>query len=165
MGAGKLDKVFGFAINQGMALFNPQLADHPYLFLKADLHSQFCDVFKNFNGVSIKILAREVNFLGCPGSAGRDYPRDVRPALTAADALQAAIYTCDQDMITQIVAEDLHNMVESFGVDMPFQPAPKRKAMGRLKPVEIKRIDLNNCGHEIGNYTRGMKRRGETLLD
>lgn len=157
------DMLQGIAINQGLALFNPELARNNYVVLKADLHSQFGDVFKNFNGISIRIIAREVNFLGAPGSAADDYADQIRPALTAADSLHASIYTCDQDRVPMIIPKLISEMAENLGFKLPMPSAPRRP-MGPMKPVEVTRIELNGCSHDLDEYKAGMKQKGTTML-
>jgi hypothetical protein len=161
---GKMDMFMGFAINQGVGLFNSQLADRPYVVLKADLHSQFGDVFKNFNGISMRLIAREVNLLGAPGSASEDYSSEIRPALTAADAVKATIYTCQYDKIPLIIPKAFQELAQTFGMRIPELPVAPRKAMGPMKRVPIDRIILSNCSHDLDEYKAGMKERGQTLL-
>jgi hypothetical protein len=160
---GKWDILQGLAINQGLGLFNPELENQAYVFLKADLHSQFGDVFKNFNGVSIRIMAREINFLGCVGSDAADYQDQIRPALTAADALRACIYTCDQDRVTLIDPQTFRNLAEAMGRTLPT-PGAQRKPMGPMKPVPVTRITLTDCGHDLEDYQRGMLEQGQSWL-
>ena len=160
---GKWDILQGLAINQGLGLFNPELEGRAFIVLKADLHSQFGDVFKNFNGVSIRIMAREVNFLGCVGSGAEDYPDRIRPALTAADALRACIYTCDQDKVPLIIPQTFRNLAEALGRTLPT-PGAERKPMGPMKPVTITRITLSGCSHDLAEYQKGMLEKGQSWL-
>jgi hypothetical protein len=158
-----MDFLKGIFINQGMGLYNKELSENTYVVLKADLHSQFGDVFKNFNGVSIRIIAREVNFLGCPGSDADDYPDRIKPALTAADALAATIYIGDKDKVAMIIPEMFGRMAESLGIDLPM-PGAQRKPMGPMKPVNINRIKLKDCSHALEDYQKGMLKSGPTLI-
>ena len=159
----KWDLLRGIAINQGLGLFNPELAENTYVFLKLDLHSQFADVFKNFNGISAKIIAREVNFLGAPGSAGSQYADQIKPALTAADALRASIYVGDKDQVALIIPKVIDDLAQAFGVELP-QPASPRRATGPFKQVPVSRVELDNCTHNIDDYYAGMKKMGATML-
>ena len=160
---GQWDILRGLAINQGLGLFNPELEGKTFIFLKADLHSQFGDVFKNFNGVSIHIMAREINFLGCVGSAAEDYADQIKPALTAADALRACIYTCDQDKVPLIIPQTFRKWAEALGRELPL-PTAERKAMGPMKPVPVTRITLSGCSHDLEEYQKGMLAQGQSWL-
>ena len=84
----------GVAITQGFEAYNEELTEKTYILLKADLHSQFGEVFRNFNGRTINIRAREINFMGCPDPAwtniatrsNRPWPRPIacgRPFISA----------------------------------------------------------------------------------
>lgn len=158
------DILSGVAVNQGVALFNQELAKQTFVFLKADLHSRFADVFKNFNGVSAKLIVREINILGAPGSAAPDYLEQIEPALTAADAMRATVYIGRLDQVTLIMPEVFRGLAKKFGVDLP-KTAAVRKPAGPMKPVPTKRIVLDGGSHDLEEYKIGMKTHGSSMLN
>ena len=152
----------GVAITQGFEAYNEELTEKTYILLKADLHSQFGEVFRNFNGRTINIRAREINFMGCPGSGLDEYSNQIKPALAAAHCLRAAIYIGNQDQVPHIPRSfgDLVNMMERS--DKQSQNPSRSAAIKREVPVV--RVFINGCSHAIEGYLAGMRFYGQTML-
>lgn len=158
-----LNKIFSMGINQGVNLFNPRLTQKVYVFVKADLFSQFNDVFKNFNGMNILFICGQVNHIGGPGSRSPDYAAGLAPALTAADALEANIYLGGLDKVTLIDPEAINETARMFKVELP-EPKPPRQALGQPKKVPVRVVELAGVDHDLDQYFAGMRRQGESIL-
>jgi len=162
-----IEILYAYGVNRGVSLFNRDIAAKVFVFLKADLHSLFADVFKNFNGTSVLILAREVHIIGAPGSVERDYAERLHPALCAADSLEATVYIGENDPVTEVVPKTFRdNMRDLFGYVIPrFRGAERDTDECRHKnPPPVKIIRLKGCSHDIPEYYPGIKMYGRTML-
>lgn len=157
--------LFAIAANRGAPLFNRDICKKVYVFMKADLHSQFADVFKNFNGETVLIMAREINIMGAPGSAEAGYAEELRPALCAADCLNATIYVGEKDRVTRIMPSTIRETLYSlFGVEFPFLNGKDRKDEVCPHEVPVEVVYLESCGHDVTQYCLGMSKHGTTML-
>lgn len=159
-----LDDLASVAINQGWAAYNRELEDSVFVVLKADLHSQFGDVFRNFNGRKIHLLAREINLLGCPGSAAEDYESKLIPALEAADAVRARVFVGAKDQVPQIIPRPLTELLRSATGLRPHDPGSTGRAVEPPRSFSIEKIVLPDCDHELDSYLLNMSRYGSSLL-
>ena len=139
------------ANNIGQKSYNPKLENKLYIFLKADLHSQCADVFRNFNGEGFRILAREINFFGAPGSAYSSYMDDVSRSVSTAHAVRARVWVGKNDNITKLPSNvRLTTSDGMIGLKMQFK-------IGNRNEV-IEKISLEKVDHELKSYERGVKR-------
>jgi hypothetical protein len=162
-----IELLYAYGVNRGVSLFNRDITAKVFVFLKADFHSLFADVFKNFNGASILILAREVHIIGGPGSAERDYREKLQPALCASDTLEATVYIGENDPVTEVVPKTFRDKVQSlFGYVIPrFRGVdPEFDGCKHKKPPPVKIIRLKGCSHDIPEYYPHMKVYGRTML-
>ncbi len=159
--------LFAIGINRGTPLFNRDISAKVFIFLKADLHSLFADVFKNFNGESVLIMAREVHIIGAPGSAEPAYGEKLNSALCAADSLNTTVYIGENDPVTTIIPRNFRDKMYSyFGLVLPEIKGKKRQSDECLnkKPPVIKVVHLKACGHDMPEYYPGMRKYGTTTL-
>ncbi len=157
--------IFAIAGNRGLPLYNRDISKKVYVILKADLHSQFADIFKNFNGRSVLVMAREVHILGAPASADPSYPEELGPALCAADSLSATVYIGEKDRVPRIMPRAMQDIAFAlFGIE-PDQAGGNSRA-GETCPYKapVKVIRLPACGHEIPEYYHGMSKHGTCQL-
>ena len=138
-----------------------------FVFLKADLHSLFADVFKNFNGEAVLIMAREVHIIGAPGSAEPAYGEELNPALCAADSLNATVYIGENDPVTTIIPRSFRDKMYSFfGLVLPEIKGRERQSdecLNKNLPA-VKMVHLKTCGHDMLEYYPGMRKYGTTML-
>jgi hypothetical protein len=66
-------------INVGIPVYNGDLRGKSIIAIKADIHSQGADVFRQFNGKDFLILAQTVDIMGGPGTkyGANDYQRAI----------------------------------------------------------------------------------------
>lgn len=158
---------FAIAVNRGIPLFNRQISQKVFVFLKADLHSLFADVFKNFNGEAVLIMAREVHIIGAPGSAEPGYGEKLHPALCAADSSEATVYIGEDDPVTTIIPKSFREKVYSaLGFELPNIRGRERISdeCVNKEPPAVKVVHLDGCGHDLSAYYPGMRKYGATLL-
>jgi hypothetical protein len=140
----------------GQKSYNPKLENKLYIFLKADLHSQCADVFRNFNGQGFRILAREINIFGAPGSVYSSYMDDLSRAVSSAHAVRARVWVGKNDNVTKLPSNvRLTTSSGMIGLKMQFK-------IGNRNEV-IEKISLEKVGHELKSYERGVRlleRRG-----
>lgn len=162
-GAKFLSLFAGVGITQKYASFNRELAQKAYVVLKADLHSQFGVVFKNFNGRRIQFIAREINFLGCPGSGAPQFLNELGPPLDSARCLKAALYIGCEDTVPFIPTsfKGLKSWIR--GKEEPIAVFTENSSR-QYKNTMIDIIVLNSCPHDIEGYLFGMRFYGRTWL-
>jgi hypothetical protein len=159
--------LYALGVNRGAPLFNRDISAKVFVFLKADLHSLFADVFKNFNGASVLIMAREVHILGAPGSTETDYDEKLKPALCAADCFNATVYICENDPVAAIIPKSFRDKVYSlFGFVIPKFRGKERESSEceNKEPPTVKIFRLTDCGHDIPEYHPAMRKYGTTML-
>ncbi|MBN1664275.1 MAG: hypothetical protein JW943_11800 [Deltaproteobacteria bacterium] len=162
-----LEILFGIGVNRGHPTFNRNICEKVFVFLKADLHSLFADIIKNFNGTSVLFLAREIHIIGAPGSTEAGYEEKLAPALCAADSLGATVYIGDDDPVTMIIPRSFKDkMFSFFGMNIPPFKGIERSSdeCADKKPPPVKMIHLTDCGHDMSQYYPGIKKFGGTLL-
>ena len=164
------EMLFAIGVNRGVPLFNRDICAKVFVFLKADLHSLFADVFKNFNGETVLIMAREVHIIGAPGSAEPAYGEKLNPALCAADNLNTTVYIGENDPVTTIIPrsfrDKMYSMYSFFGLVFPEYKGKERQSDECLnkKPPIVKVFHLKACGHDMPEYYPGMRKYGTTML-
>jgi hypothetical protein len=159
--------LFAIGVNRGKPFFNRDISTKVFVFLKADLHSLFADVFKNFNGESVLIMAREFHIIGAPGSAERGYDKKLKPALCAAESFYAAVYIGEDDPVTVIIPKSLREKMYSlFGVVLPrFRGAERLSDACENKESPIIHVfHLADCAHDMPQYYPAMRKYGATML-
>jgi hypothetical protein len=159
--------LYAIAINRGAPLFNRDISAKVFVSLKADLHSLFADVFKNFNGEAVLIMAREIHIMGAPGSTEPGYGEKLNPALCAADSLYATVYIGEDDPVTTIIPKSFREKMYSFfGLELPDIKGKARISDECVNkgPPAVKVVQLKTCIHDIPEYYPGMRKYGTTLL-
>lgn len=159
--------LFAIGVNRGRPLFNRNICSKVFVFLKVDLHSLFADVFKNFNGESILIMAREVHILGAPGSTESDYDKKLKPALCAADSVCATVYIGEKDPVTAIIPKSFQEKMNSlFGIAIPKFRGRERESYEceDKEPPVVKVFRIKGCGHDIPEYHPWIRKYGTTML-
>ncbi len=156
--------LYAIGVNRGLPLFNRDISARVFVFLKADLHSLFADLFKNFNGASVLIMAREVNILGAPGSTEAGYAEKLKPALCAADCLDATVYIGENDPVTEIIPKGFRDSL--FGFVIPRFRGKERESpeCENKESPAVKVFRLQECGHDIPEYHPAMRKYGATCL-
>lgn len=146
-----LDAVRSAGNNLGVDFYNREIKNKLFIFLKADLHSQFSDVFRNFNGKELRIVAREINIMGAPGSAHKNYLDDISPALEAGHNTRAKIWVGDKDKITRLPSNVKTTQKEGLlGLKWEFK-------FGSGGP-NISKVYLEDVGHVLEDYKKGIQK-------
>lgn len=162
-----LEILFAIGINRGHLLFNRDISAKVFVFLKADLHSLFADIFKNFNGGAVLVMAREIHIMGAPGSTEPRYGEMLNPALCAADSLKVTVYIGEDDPVTTLLPKSFKDKMYSlFGVEVPDFKGKERISddCADKKPPAVKVVNLKACSHDIPEYYPGMRKYGTTML-
>jgi len=161
------ETLYAIGVNRGVPLFNRDISAKVFVFLKADLHSMFADVFKNFNGTSVLIMVRDIHILGAPGSTETEYDEKLKPALCAADCFNATVYIGENDPVTAIIPESFRDKVYSiFGFVIPKFRGKGRESdeCENKEPPAVRVFRLKDCSHDIPQYHLGMRKYGTTML-
>lgn len=146
-----LDAIRSAGNNLGVDFYNSEIKNKLFIFLKADLHSQFSDVFRNFNGKEFRIVARQINIMGAPGSAHKNYSDDISPALEAGHITRVDIWVGDKDKITRLRSNVKTTQKEGLlGLKWEFKFGPGGG--------NISIIDLDDVGHVLEDYKKGIQR-------
>ncbi|MBN1381789.1 MAG: hypothetical protein JXA41_08955 [Deltaproteobacteria bacterium] len=159
--------LYAIGANRGVSLFNRDICTKVFVFLKADLHSLFADIFKNFNGMSILLMAREVHILGAPGSVEPGYEEKLKPALCAADSLYGTVYIGENDPVTEVIPMSFREKMHAlFGMTIPkFKGTERKSDECRDKvPPPVEMFRLKGCGHLIPEYQPWIRKYGKTML-
>lgn len=159
--------MFAIGVNRGAPFFNKDICQKVFVFLKADFHSMFADVFKNFNGDSVLFMAREIHLIGAPGSVEAGYPEKLKPALCAADNLYATIYIGDNDPVTAVIPKSFRDKVYAmFGLVIPkFRGTQRVWDDCRHQEFSVVNVfRLTGCGHDLPEYYPLMQKFGKTHL-
>jgi hypothetical protein len=162
-----IEILYAIGVNRGVSLFNRDITAKVFVFLKADFHSLFADIFKNFNGESVLIMAREIHMIGAPGSTEQNYGERLRPALCVAESLEATVYIGENDPVTDIVPRGLRDKFLSLlGYVIPKYRGRERDSdeCANKKPPIVNMIRLKDCSHDIPQYHPGMRAYGRTML-
>jgi hypothetical protein len=161
------ETLYAIGVNRGVPLFNRDISAKVFVFLKADLHSLFADVFKNFNGASVLIRAREIHILGAPGSTETGYAEKIKPALCAADCFNASVYIGENDPVTTIISKSFRDKMHSlFGLVIPRFRGKERESneCENKEPPTVNVLHIKECGHDVPEYYPAMRKRGTTML-
>jgi len=147
-----LDVVRAVGNNLEVDFYNPEIKEKLFVFLKADLHSQFSDVFRNFNGKEFTIVAREINIMGALGSAHRSYLDDIGSALGAAHSVRTRIWVGKKDYITLMTPSNVSTIQEKnlLGLKWTLKFGPENTSKG------TERLFLKDSGHLLNEYNKGM---------
>jgi hypothetical protein len=159
--------LYAIGVNRGIPLFNRDISAKVFVFLKADLHSLFADVFKNYNGASVLIMAREIHILGAPGSTETGYDEKLTTALCAADCFEATVYIGENDPVTEIIPRRFRDKVyDLFGFVIPKFRGKERESneCENKQPPTVQLFRIKDCGHDIPEYHAAMRKYGATLL-
>lgn len=156
--------LYAIGVNRGIPLFNRDISAKVFVFLKADLHSLFADVFKNYNGASVLIMARELHILGAPGSTETGYDEKLKPALCAADCFEATVYIGENDPVTEIIPRSFRDSLLGFVIPRFRGKERKSNECENKEPSIVKVFRLKDCGHDMTEYHPAMRKYGTTML-
>ena len=84
-------------INVGIPLYNADLNGKSVIAIKADIHSQGADAFRQFNGKDFLILADTIDLMGAPGTKyGVD---DMTRAIASSHCERANVFVGDESVV------------------------------------------------------------------